>query len=236
MNPAVFATLMLGGIAALDATPVAQTLFSQPLVTATLLGGLWGEWELALKVGVVLQILAASTVSLGARTPEDYAVGGVVGVGLALALGTRLPFALERDACALVGVGAGIASALGGVPVLKWQRRRNEALSRWCEGEVRRGRERSLAAAHLAAVVLAFGVGVGYCAVCIGAGVWGLGPAVHHDWLRLARAWTLAQPLWLGLGLAQVLSAFVERRLARAALFGIVLIAAWLTLMVGAPA
>ena len=32
-----------GGLAALDATPVAQTLLSQPLVTATILGLLWGD-------------------------------------------------------------------------------------------------------------------------------------------------------------------------------------------------
>ena len=59
----VFATLLLGGVAVLDATPVAQTLLSQPLVTATLLGALWGEWRVALEVGVVLQILAASTLA-----------------------------------------------------------------------------------------------------------------------------------------------------------------------------
>ena len=36
-------TFLLGGIAALDATPVAQTLLSQPLVTSTLLGWWWGD-------------------------------------------------------------------------------------------------------------------------------------------------------------------------------------------------
>ena len=53
--------------------------------------------------------------------------------------------------------------------------------------------------------------------------------------LRLSRAWTLAQPLWLGLGLAQLLSAFLQRRLARAAVFGAALIGAWIALMVGTP-
>ena len=70
MSLQVFATLLLGGVAVLDATPVAQTLLSQPLVTATLLGALWGEWRVALEVGVVLQILAASTSPIGARLPS----------------------------------------------------------------------------------------------------------------------------------------------------------------------
>ena len=225
-------TVALGGVAALDATPVAQTLFSQPLVTSAILGAVWGDWELALRVGVVLQVLAASTLPIGARTPEDYAVGGVVGVGLALALSVGQPFASSRDACAMAGVLVGLVTATAGVPLIKWQRRRNEGLSRWCEAELRAGREGSLAAAQRAAVVLAFGVGVGFCAAALGVGLWSLRGVVEHHSLRIARAWSMAEPLWIGFGLAQLLNAFIHRRVARAALFGAALIGAWLVLMV----
>lgn len=235
MKPQLLGTLLLGGVATLDATPVAQTLLSQPLVTAGILGWLWGDWELALKVGVVLQILAASTMPVGARTPEDYAAGGVLGVGLALALARDQPFGFARDGCALAGALFGMVTAVGGIPLLKWQRRTNEGLSRWCEAEILRGSDTALGAAHRAAVVLAFAIGVAYCAVCLGLGWWGLRGLVSHESLRLSRAWSLAQPLWLGLGLAQLLNAFVQRRLTRAAVFGTALIVAWLVLMVGAP-
>jgi PTS system mannose-specific IIC component len=228
----VFATLLLGGVAVLDATPVAQTLLSQPLVTATLLGALWGEWRVALEVGVVLQILAASTLPIGARTPEDYATGGVVGAGVALAIVSRQHFLMLDAAAALVGVLAGLVTATFGVPLIKWQRRRNEGLSRWCEAEVRRGDAGAVGAAQRAGAVLAFAVGVGYCAVCLALGVWLLGPVAGRHSLRLARAWSLAQPLWIGLGLAQLLQAFVQRRLIRAALFAMAMLAAWLLLMV----
>ena len=228
-------TIALGGIAALDATPVAQTMLSQPLVTATLLGLVWGDLATALQVGIVLQILAVSTQPVGARTPEDYAAGGVVGVGLALALVARQPFVVIREASALVGVLAGILVALGGVPLTRWQRRLNEGLARWCEGELRAGRAGALAAAQRAGVVLAFAVGVAYCAVCLGAGVAGLGAVVDQESLRLAKAWNLAQPLWLGMGLAQVLQSFIQRQLVRGAVFGAALIGAWIVLMVGSP-
>jgi hypothetical protein len=57
---------------------------------------------------------------------------------------------------------------------------------------------------------------------------------VDTESLRLAKAWNLAQPLWLGLGLAQMLQSFVQRHLVRGALFGAALISAWIILMVGA--
>lgn len=231
MSLQVFATLLLGGVAVLDATPVAQTLLSQPLVTATLLGALWGEWRVALEVGVVLQILAASTSPIGARTPEDYASGGVVGAGVALAIASRQHYLMLDDTAALLGVLAGLVTAICGVPLIKWQRRRNEGLSRWCEAEVRRGEEGAPGAAQRAGVVLAFAAGVGYCAAGLALGVWFLGPLAGHHSLRLARAWSLAQPLWIGLGLAQLLQAFVQRRLTRAALFAMAMLAAWLVLM-----
>ena len=44
MNRMLLFTFLLGGLAAVDATPVAQTLFSQPLVTSSLLGWWWGDW------------------------------------------------------------------------------------------------------------------------------------------------------------------------------------------------
>jgi len=144
-------TVLLGGIAALDATPVAQTLLSQPLVMATLLGLVWGQWVVALKVGVVLQVFAAGTLPVGARTPEDYASGGVVGVGVAALLASLSPFAVAQDACVMLGSVIGMIAAGLGVPLVKWQRRRHEALSRWCETALRQGDASALGRAHGAA-------------------------------------------------------------------------------------
>lgn len=224
-------TLLLGGIAALDATPVAQSMLFQPLVTAGILGWIWGDPLLAIEVGLVLQVFAAGTLPIGARTPEDYATGGVIGVGVALALATQAPYAIGREASALAGSLCGMISATAGVPVLKWQRRRNEALSRWCEDALRRGERRALGRAHLASVVLAFAAGVVFCAVFLAAGTWSLRPVVEQHSIRMARAWDMVHPVWLGLGLAHLLHAFVQRRFTRAALFGFGLVAGWILLM-----
>lgn len=228
-------TALLGGVAALDATPLAQTLLSQPLVTSTLLGWLWGDWATALSVGVVLQILAASTLPIGARTPEDYAAGGVVGAGVALVLAPAGGLQPWREAAQLAGVLTGLLAAMTGVALTRWQRRHNEGLARWCEAELRVGNERAPAVASAAGAALAFGIGVAFCALWIvAAGLLLRGP-VEAESLRLSRAWTLAQPLWLGFGLAQLLHAFVQRRLTRAAVFAAAMVGAWLTLVMGTP-
>lgn len=228
-------TALLGGVATLDATPVAQTLLSQPLVTSTLLGWLWGDWTTALAVGVVLQILAAGTLPIGARTPEDYATGGVVGAGVALVLAPEGGLQPWREAAQLAGVLAGLAAATTGVPLVRWQRRRNEGLARWCEAELRAGNESAPGVASAAGVALAFAVGVAFCALWIGAAGLLLRGPVEAESLRLSRAWTLAQPLWMGFGLAQLLHAFVQRRLTRAGVFAAAMVGAWLTLVMGTP-
>jgi len=233
VNAAPLATAVLGGVAALDAEPVAQTLFSQPLVTATVLGFVWGDWATAFEVGIVLQVLAASTLPVGSRTPEDYATGGVVGVGVALALANHEAFTIAKQGCAMLGVLVGMVVATAGIPLLKWKRRTNEGLARWCEEAVRAGDASAPARAQGAAIVLSFALGVTYTALCLGVGIVLLDRVAAQESLRLAHAWTLARPLWLGLGLAQVLSAFLQRRLTRGVAFGAALVATWMFLMIG---
>jgi len=234
VSGAVLGTMVVGGLAALDATAVAQTLASQPLVTATLLGFLWGDWSTALAVGTVLQILAASTLPIGARTPEDYSVGGVVGAGVALSIAAGAPFEHVRQAASLAGVMAGMIAATLGVSLIRWQRRHNEGLARWCEAELRSGNAKALDQAQWAAVALAFAIGLALCAAWIGLARLGA-PWVERESLRLAGAWHLLQPLWLGFGFAQLLHAFVQRRLERAGVFAAALVGAWLVIVAGAP-
>ena len=230
----ILGTVLLGGIAALDGTPVAQTLLSQPLVTASLLGLVWGQWLLAAKVGIVLQLFAAGTMPVGARTPEDFATGGVIGAGAALLLATATTFSVAHEASAFAGCVLGLLAATAGVPIVKWQRRRNEGLSRWCEAAVRQGDLAAPAKANAAGVAMAFGVGVLFCAAFLALSSLLVTPIVRHRSISLARAWGLAQPLWLGLGLAHLLASFVQRRFMRAALFGVGLVVGWILLLVEA--
>lgn len=232
MIPQILMTLLLAGVAVLDATPVAQTLLSQPLITASIVGLVWGQWVLALKVGIVLQLFAAGTMPVGSRTPEDYATGGVVGAGTAGLLATAIPFSMAHEASAFAGVIVGLLAATLGVPLIKWQRRRNEGLSRWCEQALREGDLAAPGKANIAGIAMAFGIAILFCAAFLGIAAWPLKSLMLHHSMHIARAWTLAQPVWLGLGLALLLAAFVQRRFMRAALFGVGLVVGWILLLV----
>jgi hypothetical protein len=150
-------------------------------------------------------------------------------------LAARMPFPMAQDAAAFLGCVAGMGVASLGVPIVKWQRRRNEGLARWAESALRAGDAGALGAATRAAIVLAFAAGVTYAAVSLAVLVPLLTPLVGGMSLRLSRAWTLAQPIWIGLGLAQLLQAFVQRRLMRAVAFSAALLAGWLARIVGMP-
>ncbi len=116
-----------------------------------------------------------------------------MGAGTALLIATRAPYEHVRQAASLVGVMTGLLAATAGVPLVRWQRRHNEGLARWCEASLRAGNEHALAQAQWAAVSLAFAVGLAACAAWLGLANWGA-PLAERESLRLAGAWHLLQP------------------------------------------
>ena len=83
-------------------------------------------------------------------------------------------------------------------------------------------------------MALAFALGLATCVAWFALANWGA-PYVERESLKLAGAWHLLQPLWLGFGLAQLLNAFVQKRLERAGIFAAALVAAWLVIVAGTP-
>jgi mannose PTS system EIIC component len=71
----------LAGLLALDATAVAQTMVSQPIVAGATAGLICGEPALGALLGVVLQLVWLGALPVGAAGFPDAPVGTVVGVG-----------------------------------------------------------------------------------------------------------------------------------------------------------
>ncbi|MCI0532094.1 MAG: PTS sugar transporter subunit IIC [candidate division Zixibacteria bacterium] len=78
MTEELIIVLILGGLASLDSTEALQSMWSQPLVGATLAGWLLGDWQAGLKIGILFQLIWLWYLPLGANLFPDPAAGGVV--------------------------------------------------------------------------------------------------------------------------------------------------------------
>ncbi len=212
------ATGALAGWLAADATACCQLLVSQPIVGGALTGLLWGDLEIGLRVGALLQLFALARPPLGGRTPEDFAAAGVVGPLTAVALGPASPY-VTTPLVTVLGTAAGLAAALGGKPLTRWLRGRNEGLVRWAESELAAGRPAALDRAHWLGVGHAFALGSAYTlvasAVAIRLAVW----LTAFDTPALTRAAQAAEPILWGLGTGIAARTFVPLRGPLPALF-----------------
>ena len=169
--------------------------------------------------------LASLLLARSAHRSRELAVRAALGAGRERIVRQLVT---ESMALALFGGIVGVAIAIAGVPVLA----RLVPDSLPVNGQPSVDLRVLLVAAALVVLTgLTFGVGVSYSAVCLGLAAAALLKPARSESLWLARAWSLAQPLWIGLGLAQLLHAFVQRRLLRVAVFGAALFVTWLLLM-----
>jgi mannose/fructose/N-acetylgalactosamine-specific phosphotransferase system component IIC len=218
MSLSLLLTGLLGGCLAADATALAQILISQPLVGGALTGLIWGEPVICMKVGAILQLFAMARPPVGGRTPEDFASAGVAGPAVAVLLDRSVVYATESSVL-VVGVVTGLAVALAGRPLLRWQRLRNEALVRWCEVEVKGGRVGALDLSHWLGVVHAFALGSAVTLAGIGAGAVVAGWAISFDAVSVGRAARLCEPILWGLGAGFAARQFVSFRRGSGAVF-----------------
>jgi mannose/fructose/N-acetylgalactosamine-specific phosphotransferase system component IIC len=131
---------LLAGALCLDATAVAQAMFSQPLVACALLGTVFGEPAAGITTGIAFQLLFAGDLPIGSHMPKDAPLVSMGALGAAMVDGRRhaLPVTDERLAAA-----AFLALAAEPLCGLMWVlvRRVNDricALTRHLLGENRR--------------------------------------------------------------------------------------------------
>lgn len=218
MSLSLLLTGLLGGCLAADATALAQILISQPLVGGALTGLVWGEPVLCMKVGAILQLFALARPPVGGRTPEDFASAGVAGPAVAVLLDRSAVYVTESSVL-VIGVVTGLAVALAGRPLIRWQRLRNEALVRWSEEEVGRGRVGALDQTHWLGVLHAFALGCAVTLAGVGAGAAVGGWAVSFDAVSVGRAARLSEPILWGLGAGLGARQFVSFRQGSGAVF-----------------
>jgi len=208
----IVATLVWGGIVAVDAAPLFQLMLSQPFVAGAITGALWGRMEIGLELGAILQLFSLGVLPVGGRAPEDFPVGTVVGTAAACAL-TRLdPVASAQGGPLVYGLLAAFVSALFGRPLLVLLRHRNEELARWVESELSAGHFKALGRAQLAGVVQTFAFGVLWTAVALSVAALAGRLLFAHSGIAFGRAWHAGSPLLWGFGAGLVVKGLTRGR------------------------
>ncbi|HET9940381.1 MAG TPA: hypothetical protein VFR25_04715 [Candidatus Eisenbacteria bacterium] len=135
--PEMVRVAILGGVLAVDRAAGWSTMLSQPIVGACLAGALvnpgpeWELWALRVPIGVgaILQLLLTDASLPAAQRQHDTATAGVVGSTVALLgmvrLHSQIPAALGGGLWVLVGVAAGLLSAVAGGWVMGYHRARS---------------------------------------------------------------------------------------------------------------
>ena len=62
---------ILGGVCYLDRTAACQLMLHRPLVAATLMGGIFGDFEAGAQIGIVLELIYLVHLPVGASLPPD---------------------------------------------------------------------------------------------------------------------------------------------------------------------
>ncbi|MBP2683380.1 MAG: phosphotransferase system sorbose-specific component, partial [Deltaproteobacteria bacterium] len=82
---------ILGGVCYLDRTAACQLMLHRPLVAATLMGAIFGNFHAGAQVGIVLELIYLVHLPVGASLPPDD-TGAAIFAGSAAAAATTGTF------------------------------------------------------------------------------------------------------------------------------------------------
>lgn len=199
----LLAMSLVGGILLLDRWAVGEFGLSQPVVSCSLLGLLFGDFSTGLFVGVCLQLVWAGSLPLGSEVPPDAQSAGVV-AGSCVMLARRFAPDFVAQAIFLAFALAAVASIIGGHADVG-----NRKLNRFLYVRGLTARRTGLLVGYQALGLL-FTLIRGFVVTAIFGTVFVILMPILRFLPALTRTQLLAIPLSIGLGSAAVL--FVTRR------------------------
>ena len=94
--------LLLAGIVAMDTTEGPQWLVSEPIVSCTLAGALFGDMRTGVVLGLFFQMIWIGYLPLGATRFYDSNMGSLIATSSLLAAGDMFPFSPEMTVAGFV--------------------------------------------------------------------------------------------------------------------------------------
>lgn len=159
---------VLGGVCYLDRTAACQLMLHRPLVAATLMGAVFGNFQAGAQVGIVLELIYLVQLPVGASLPPDD-TGAAIFAGTAAAI-VADGFLLDAGSLtALILLSVAFAEAGRGVDAMV--RKVNGRIARITRNSLERGDLKAVEHGLLAGLTLFGVVGILLSMAFSGAGV-----------------------------------------------------------------
>ena len=142
------------GCLCLDRRAVGQTMISQPLVVVSGLGFIFGQLELSLAMGSILQLLWMGSSLYGANIPQNETLASAAGAG-ALFISMRYGFALNETSWVLA-VMITAPTAFGCKRVQEWLDRYSSRFSHRADAMVKSDKPASLSGLVFRSILASF--------------------------------------------------------------------------------
>lgn len=142
---------LLGALLLLDKYALGEFGLSQPIITGTIIGALFGDMQTGIFIGAVIQLFFLGGLPIGRDIPPDGQVAGITGVSSFFLLRTANTYEHALFAAIILA----LISAIGGGAADIVARRMNEKLYR-----IFLRKNEYLSACHLLGLLFAYGRGL----------------------------------------------------------------------------
>jgi len=208
-DPYIFLFFFLGGVVSIDSEAGWQVMISQPLVACPVAGWLFGNPEVGLMVGILMQLPFLIEIPAGGAKQSFSNLSAFVGAGLAAELSHLAP--TVPNVILVTTVTFAILISRVTLPLIKLTRGLNLLLVRRAEAALSQERLRAVSIYQYLGVANAFLFGI-----CFSAGFWLLGkysmlPLVQSVSSAVEQQVSLLKTVLLGAGVGAMGWLFVKK-------------------------
>jgi len=207
--PAIFVTAIIGGIVAIDTDVALQVMISQPIVSCTIIGLIFGQPEIGLLVGILLELPWLINIPSGGAHGSEGNLGAVVAAALSSYLYSRnintANIIIITSVVYSMGVGR-IGSFL-----IELLRKANLNLAHEADQAVENADFGKITRLNLTGILYKFVLGLFLSGVGFVLGVLFLKPLINFIHSDFDRAFELVKYSILGLGFGAVATLFLTK-------------------------
>ena len=208
--PEILLISFIGGIIAVDTAPGWQIMISQPVVACPVIGLIFGELQLGILMGILLELPWLTNIPLGGVHGSEGNLGAVVATSLAIYL--KAKNVNTENIIVIISIMYSLAISRLGIYLVEYMRSANLNLIHLADDAATRGDTKRISWLNMMGIVYSFLLGFALVFLGFALGIFvlpSLAKFVHKDF---DIAFGLAKYGLLGLGVGGVATLFISKK------------------------